>query len=375
MRETYIDYGKALLTIMVITVHAGLSGLNDWSYVRMIFFFFVTGYTYTVGKRSLADSVRRRFTGIMLPFWKIMLISAFLDVIRAMYLGYGDYHIVKGDVMFAAYGSNLVPKCLPFSDFFTYDVLQRIDKSVMPFSYEVITPLNCHLWFLVAMFSGCALFFTYMEKFRRRKAYDIPVILLMLFIASLESPGTIQFPFSFGRGCLACACMIAAVNAKEWRLISTERMSRKVICALISVCVFAFANLQGAYKCAFILSLYGDGSFWSVLMTWLGGVSATILILYLMQVLEHYWTSPTLSFIGKNTMTLYLWNMIFNTIFSILLLKMTGSKMALDSHDMSLFAPDSYVFIALTAALTVTTGTLMARYKKSHEGSLLAKMI
>ena len=169
--------------------------------------------------------------------------------------------------------------------------------------------------------------------------------------------------------------MIAAVNAKEWQLISTGRMDRKVICALISVCVFAFANLQGAYKCAFILSLYGDGSFWSVLMTWLGGVSATILILYLMQVLEHYWTSPTLSFIGKNTMTLYLWNMIFNTIFSILLLKITGSEMALDSHDMSLFAPDSYVFIALTAALTVTTGTLMARYKKSHEGSLLAKII
>ena len=203
MRETYIDYGKALLTIMVIMVHAGLSSMNPWSYVRMIFFFFVTGYTYTVGKRSLADSIKRRFMGIMLPFWKILLISAFLDVIRAMYLSYGDYNIVKADVMFAAYGSNLVPKCLPFSDFFTYDVLQREAIPFMPFSYAVTTPLNCHLWFLVSMFSGCALFFTYEETIRRRKGMvwcDIPVILLMLFIASLESPGTLQLPFSLGAG-------------------------------------------------------------------------------------------------------------------------------------------------------------------------------
>ena len=68
MRETYIDYGKAILIIMVISVHAGLSSIDSWSYVRMIFFFFVTGYTYTIGKRTLADGIKRRFTGIMLSW-------------------------------------------------------------------------------------------------------------------------------------------------------------------------------------------------------------------------------------------------------------------------------------------------------------------
>ena len=110
-------------------------------------------------------------------------------------------------------------------------------------------------------------------------------------------------------------------------------------------------------------------------MTYLGGVSATILILYLMQILEYCWISPTLQFIGRNTMTLYLWNIILNTVFSILLLKITGNEAELDVFDMSLFPSDSYVFIVLTTALTVITGTLMARYKKSHGESMLAKII
>ncbi|MBQ8691964.1 MAG: acyltransferase family protein [Synergistaceae bacterium] len=375
MRENYIDYGKALLTIMVIAVHAGLAGMDSWSYVRMIFFFFVTGYTYTAGKRILSAGITRRFTGIMLPFWKILFITAFLDVARAVYLGYGDYNMIKANMMFSVYLSGLVPKVLSFSNFFVYSVLHRAVHPAMPYSYPVITPLNCHLWFLVAMFSGCVLFFTYMEKLRRHKYYDIPAILIMLFIASLESPSTVQFPVSLGRGCIACACMIAAVNAKEFNILSAKKFSKKIIAGLIAACVCAFAILNGANKCAFIMSIYGDGSFLSVLIVYIGGVSASILILYLMQLLEHYWQSPVLSFIGRNTMTLYLWNIILNTIFSILLLKIINRDPVMDAFDMSLFTPDSYALILITTALTVITGTLMARYKKSHSESILAKII
>ena len=355
MRETYIDYGKAIFIIMVISVHAGLSSIDSWSYVRMIFFFFVTGYTYTIGKRSLADGIKRRFTGIMPSFWKLILFNVVLDIIRAEYLGYDDYNIAKADVMFGLYGANLVPKAVPFSDFF---MNEAISPKNLPFAYSVITPLNCHLWFLAAMFSGCVLFFIYVEKIRRNKFYDIPVILLMLYIASLESLNTFQLPFSIGRGCLACACMIAAVNIKELRLISHAAMKRKIICGLIALCVFVFTYLNGSYKCSFIISFYGDGTVFSVLMTYLGGVSAAVLFLYLMQILEHYYKSPTLEFIGRNTMTLYLWNMIFNTIFSILLLKITGNEVVLDEFNMALLPGNSYLFIFITVLLTVITGTV-----------------
>ena len=235
--------------------------------------------------------------------------------------------------MFAVYGANLVPKAVPFSDFF---INEAILPDNLPLAYSVITPLNCHLWFLAAMFSGCVLFFIYVEKIRRNKFYDIPVILLMLYIVSLELLNTFQLPFSIGRGCFACACMIATVNIKELRLISQ-----------IALCVFVFAYLNGSYKCSFIISFYGSGSFFSVLMTYLGGVSAAVLFLYLMQILEHYYKSPTLEFIGRNTMTLYLWNIIFNTIFSLLLLKITGNEVVLDEFNMALLPGNSYLLFLL----------------------------
>ena len=374
MRELYIDYGKAILTIMVITVHAGMSELNPWNYVRMIFFFFVTGYTYTVHKRSLSDGIKRRFTGIQIPFWRILLITVFLDMIRATYLGYGDYNIAKADIMFAAYCSGLVPLSFPFTDFFMYEGIPNNNGS-MPMAYAVITPLNCHLWFLVSMFSGCVLFFTYMEKLRYRKWLDLLVITILLLIASFENINTFQLPFSLGRGCLACACMIAAVNAKEMRIFSVASIEHRFIYACIALCVFIFTSWHGASNCSFIISMYGDGSFLSVLITYLGGISGAIFILYLMQILERYCVSSTLAFIGRNTMTLYLWNLILLTFFSLLLLKLTGGEVELDLFNMALLPANSYILIILAATLTVASGTLMASYKKSHTESILSKLI
>lgn len=374
MREAYIDYGKAILTIMVVTVHAGMSELNPWNYVRMIFFFFVTGYTYTVHKRSLSTGIKRRFTGIQLPFWRIMLITVFLDVIRAIYLGYGDYNIAKANIMFAAYCSGIIPLSFPFTDFFMYEGIPDNDGS-MPMAYAVITPLNCHLWFLVAMFSGCVLFFTYMEKLRYRRWLDLFVIILLLLIASFESINTFQLPFSLGRGCLACACMIAAVNAKEMQIFSVASLKRKLTYACIALWVFIFASWHGASNCAFVISLYGDGSFLSVLTTYGGGISGAILVLYLMQILEHYCKSSTLSFLGRNTLTLYLWNLILLTFFSLLLIKLTGGEVVLDSFNMALFPANSYVMIVLAVALTVVSAACMARYKKMHTESVWSKLI
>ena len=373
MRENYIDYGKGLLTIMVTAVHAGIAELSPWSFIRMIFFFFVTGYTFTPGKRSLNASVKRRFEGIMYPMWRMALIAAILEIPRAIYLGYGDCRICLPGLVFLVYGSCFVPMDLPFFNSFMYDMAAILEQRNHLEPCNMIITLNCHLWFLPAMFTGCVLFFTYMEKLRKERWYDIPVIAVMLFVAVLEPIDGAQFPFCFGRGCLACACMIAAVRARESKIFAVAK--QKYITMVLAVGTFAFACNFNVTKTHFNSSTYADGGFFGILVVFLGGVSASILILYLMQLLERHWKSPALMFIGRNTMTLYLWNMILNTIFSILLVKLVGAEIVPDQFKMGLIERGSYVLILCVTALTVITSVFMARYKKSHSDSFLAKLI
>lgn len=59
-REAFIDYGKALMIILVVSFHVGFDILDKFSYIMMIFFFLVSGYTYVVKKKSLKDRIISR---------------------------------------------------------------------------------------------------------------------------------------------------------------------------------------------------------------------------------------------------------------------------------------------------------------------------
>lgn len=115
-------------------------------------------------------------------------------------------------------------------------------------------------------------------------------------------------------------------------------------------------------------------NFVNVLMVYLRGVSASILILYLMQILEHYWSNTTLQFFGRNTLTIYLWNMILPTIFSFVVLKVTGNEIVLDKFHLALRSSNSHILISITVAPTLISGTLMTQYKKKHSETLLARL-
>ena len=364
-----MDYGKGMGIIAVVAIHAGLSQLVDYSFALMVYFFFITGYNFTPGKRTLSENIRGRIKTVYIPFFKMAVMAAFLEIARAIYFGYGGYEMFRPGLCFSVYGAGLVPKLMPFMNemdrIFSYN-----SNAVI---YDGIIPLNCHLWFLAAMFSGCVLFYTYIEKIRKDKWYDWPAIVIMLLIAGLEGPDIPQLPLSMGRGCLACACMIAATRVREWRIFTDS--SRRILAIIVATTVLAFACLNGVFQTTMIVSLYAGGHPLGAAITFLGGISATILAIFLLQIIEKFIDSPTLSFIGRNTMTIYLWNLILDTIFSVVVVKATGNEIVMDEFNMALFTSDSYGSIAAVTVLTMITATFMAKYKETHKDSLHAKLI
>ena len=68
-RKNYIDYAKALCIAFVVFVHTGFSALNNILLFAMPLFFAATGYTFTIGKRSLKQNIIIRFKSIMIPFF------------------------------------------------------------------------------------------------------------------------------------------------------------------------------------------------------------------------------------------------------------------------------------------------------------------
>ena len=370
-REIFIDYAKAIMIFLVVPYHAGLKDINlifpipNILVTCMFCFFFIAGYTYTPGRAPLGTGIKRRFQGIYLPFIKIIVITALLELIRGAYLCYGNSEIWMPCLYYGIYGSGLVPTQLPFQ---SKMVSLTADWNCLH-PYNITTPLTGHLWFLPAMFTGCALYIIYMEKIRKRRWFDLLAIAILLFIAGLEGPNLPQLPFALGRGCLASACMIVARNAKEWEIFT--KPSRKMWWALPSLVIYCLANANIPSYSRFVVSNYAGGVF----LAFLNGISGAIVFLYLFQLVEKFVKSPTLQFVGQSTMTIYLWHIIFNTIYSLIVLKATGNPIVMDRYKVVLLAPGSYGSIIVVAILTLITTIAMAKYKSSHEGSLLAKII
>ena len=356
-RSHFIDYGKAIIILIVIMTHFKAPFLDVGAF-NMMFFFFASGYVQKKGGRSFGESTKRRFRAIIVPFWYATLILGLLEIPRAYYFGYGDFRIFLLPILNAIYGSGHLPYLGPISDY--VNSLKQFHPDGVEGFTDVIVPMTCHLWFLPAMFVASVLFYLYVNKLRKGLWTDIVAIVVLCLLAFTDSVSAAQFPYAIGRGFWGCAGMVAGYAAKEYAIFTYGK--RRIPIFLITAAIGISFALIGFTTCMMgIVSYYGPYGPLSVMLTVIGGVSSSIAFCYLLYGLERLLKGHDsfICLIGRNTMPLYLWQLPVISALSIALLLITQTPPHFDFSMVALL-PDEWVFWKYFLMVITASSILLA---------------
>jgi fucose 4-O-acetylase-like acetyltransferase len=361
-RELMFDYAKFFLILLVILDHIQLTNsyLDIWP---LIAFFFISGYFYKRGRRTLGEFAKNRFQRLIIPFWAALLVNGLFELFRANYFGYCDSTIIVYPLLHAIWGSNFVP----VPSFLDLSFLSPIPyREVGEGFIEVGTPSTGLLWFLPALFSGSIMFYVYQEKLRRAPWFDaiaIPVLLLLTFCETLVF-GSVQLPWGIGRGFFVCACMIVGRDIKDVDLFNKPRVLVPV--AVVCLAVYVWFDTMGWIVAAFIPSFYGTMDFPElitryvprlhaamgspgVFSAFVGCGCATIAFLALMKLFTRIVKiCKPLLYIGESTMAIYLWHIPCITLFAVAFKELFGMPITLEYWLLPLI-PAEYVGFKLIA--------------------------
>ena len=356
-RNHSIDYAKAVCIIFVVFVHTGFSILNNIFLFAMPMFFAATGYTFSLGKRSIGQNIVLRFKSIMLPFFLLMIFYTLIEMLRAPLFGYGDVRVAYSSLVNTFYGSGYLP--------FNGDAVDSL-RSIMSYKtqeqtgIDMILPTNCHLWFLPAMFTAYTIF-SLLVKFTKKNHLSKPIILFCLVLfASSEAvfPQLCQLPFGIGRGAIGAAFMLFGFWIKDYKLLENKSTGYQVLTNIIALIVYITMLLLGSDGSAFVRSYYGPYGVLSVFATFIGGSCGIWLLLSLCRLIERLpvkRVKQLLSYTGRNVMTVYLWHMAVKFLLDavyICLVKASDHSM-LDMYKMGLMPQNSLYFMIFEAIAVI----------------------
>lgn len=361
-RENFLDYGKGLGIISIVLLHVGLPYVAYSVFLSMAFFFFSSGYTSKKSDIPFKEYALKKFKILMLPYYLLTLFYGLFELFRANYLEYSDCRVILVALLNMVYGSGELPYIPNISEYINsllfiraFPVLNRT---------ETILPTTCHLWFLPALFCASLLFYIYINKIRKNKWNDLAAVVILIFLASLESVGYPQLPYGLGRGFWGCACMIVGCNARESNFFTTS--TRKLLIFFISFILFLLSLHFKAYNASLIISAYGDNGVFSVLNTIIGGTSGSIIVCLIFKKLDEHLNGKDSIFlyIGRNTKPIYLWHMFFLNCYTMLLLKVTSTEPALSIY-LDMILPETwYLPMIFIAFISIATIILIEKRKK-----------
>ena len=371
-RLAFIDYGKALAILFVLTAHLELEIFLQLVLFTMPMFFITSGYTFSIKNTSLGEFARSKFKRLILPFWYVMLLDIPFEIARAYFFKYGSYKVALPALLNTIYGSaGKLPNVLGLGKLMTICIPYRIQ---LPFTVDIILPANCHLWFLPAMFTASILFFVLIKHFRNKNFALVTFSLLFLLIAGIESlDGVPQLPYGLGRGFVGAVFMLFGYKLKETSFFEKSSNWTKIIVLIatsVLSLIFIFGlNIRGG---GMIKSNYGPYGLWSTYMTFVAGACATIAVLILCKILEKFRigvVEQVLSAIGQNTMTLYLWQFFFFSVMEGLYIKIPGKKAAPDIFFMEMIPHEDMWYNIIELVVFVATILLIERMRKQRSFS------
>ncbi len=364
-RENFLDYGRAICIILVVLTHLATPNITYTVFLLMTYFFFSSGYVTKKSSLTFKEYAFKKFKALIIPYYVMTLFYGIFEILRAYYLGYGDYRIILVALVNMIYGSGELPRFGKFSEYI--NSLKFIRTYSVDLITETILPTTCHLWFLPALFCASILFYVYINKIRKHKWNDIIAIILLVLLASTESLSHPQLPYGLGRGFWGCACMIVGYNAKELNIFTTNT-GKKYIC-VISLALFLLSLYFKAYKASLVTSHYGFYGIWSVWVVLIGGTSGSIFFSYIFIVIDKLLKEKdnVLLYIGRNTMPIYLWHMFFINVYGLLLLKLLHIEPTLNSYLDRFFPIYSFMWAKLLiATISIISILTIKKYRDTH---------
>ena len=152
-------------------------------------------------------------------------------------------------------------------------------------------------------------------------------------------------------------------------MFAPEEKKKKYSAVTVSALIIGAVLFGHAYESAPIRSIYPFGNIWGVYIFFLSGVSMTVLLFFIFKAISDRLNCKWLSDIGKNTMSVYSWHMIFLTLFGVAAVKLFGIPVEMDIFNMAFISREYPWVRVLVAALSIIACMIPAyikQYKKKN---------
>lgn len=376
-RFHFLDYAKALVIFLVVSVHVGFYQLNRILLFAMPLFFFATGYSFQPAKRTLKETVSLRFQTVLVPFWIFMGFYALIEAVRAPLFGYGSREVLLPALANLLYGSGIVPIETQATAYLKQIMSYKAQTAI---GVDVILPSNCHLWFLPAMFTGYVMFAAIEKRTRNSfwmNALSVAVLLLPA-AAEVAFPSVCQLPYGIGRGGIGAAFMLMGFRLKERECSKPCTPRFHVITCLAAALIYAAALSLGSDGSAMVRSYYGPHGALSVAVTFIGGTAGAWLMLELCRGIEKLPLAGIkrfLSFAGQNVIVIYIFHMAVKFLLDAFYLTVLhpGEANLLDEYQMGLRPEISAPYMVLEIVLILAVCLLLAAAKSRIRNRRAAK--
>ena len=341
----YIDYGKVFCIFYVLMVHSGFSSLNNAVAFCMPFFFFVAGMNFNPDKRNLRELAAARFKQLIIPYWLLIMFYNGVDAARLKIFGTGYVLGWKATLSNLLYGSFI----LPDFPFFTNLMKGVINCPADP-PNVCISPTNCHLWFLPAMFSASIIFALLAPKFK--KEFSAPKFVLAVFallcLASLEVHFRClnQLPWGLGRGFYAAAIMLSGFCLRRHAPSDALDLKKRPLLFAFLAAAYLLTIPLHSHGALIIRSIYGDYGVASLFISSIGGACGAAALLMLMKQFDDLRGGREIKLLGKfGKNTLWIYGLHFFFFFLVELVYFTlGGKFQPDRFYMDLI-PNSGIYL------------------------------
>lgn len=366
-RIEYLDYAKALSIFMVLMCHRLLLIIPVLGFA-MPAFFIISGYT-SKNRTDLREYAIRLAKRLLVPYWTACAVYCVLDVVRAYAFGYSDWHIVIPGFVTLLYGSSYkIPVIGGIGEFIRQSALSEIvgTQCLM----DIMTPLNCHLWFLPVMFSGAIIFSVIMRYRKANMLRDILLIVVLILVGAIELiPGMIQLPYGIGRAFPAAAYMLVGRIFKEKDIFDKGGIILRTCIAVITAAIGVFLGTKGYMNGGWNSSYYGAGGVLGLYLSFIAGM----LLVYAGVILcKMIWRSPfkklkyVLGVIGRNTMPVYLWHYILFMIADMIAVHIFNYQMTPDIYWGELFDGNYLLYRWIVLLITWAVLVGVGEYKNNR---------
>lgn len=264
-RLVYVDIAKCLALVLVVYSH--IPGALCQQYLGSFFifaFFFLSGFTGGT-RASWKDHTLKRLRRLIVPY---------LVFCTALVLISGNYSLIDFGGIF-------------YSRFSLYPL--DVNPNVLFFrSY------NGPLWFLTAMFVSDMVYYSLVKRLDNIRKTLIAIFVMLALLAIMQHL-PILLPWSLDTMPFFVIAMFLGHMARQRNLLQYG----KVTTIIIAIMFIASCYFNGQINLS--VRIFGN----SIILSLVGGITGTLLLLNICKLLERYQVFHLLAIAGQHTLTVF----------------------------------------------------------------------